>query len=156
RRALAELSPPAPDRADRLISDLAAMPGLWDRRVLDGAVGHRLAEADRRRLGDTRDPGVLVEVMTAAGVLAPATMLPVLHAAGVSADVAAGLVPAIGMPVAAAIRTLHQDWGADRLDVAAQLGATVEELRAAGCTPVELLAAAPREMLRGLDCREST
>jgi hypothetical protein len=156
RRALAQLSPPAPDRADRLVSELAATPGLWDRGVLDAAVGHRLTDADRRQLADTRDPGVLVEVLAATGVLAPSTMLQVLHAEGVTADVAAGLVPAIGMPVAEAISMLHQDWGADRLDVAAQLGWTVEELRAAGCTPVELLAAAPREMLHSLDRREST
>jgi antitoxin (DNA-binding transcriptional repressor) of toxin-antitoxin stability system len=44
----------------------------------------------------------------------------------------------------------------DRLDAAAVLGATVDELRAAGCTPAELVAAAPRETLRSLDAREST
>jgi hypothetical protein len=156
RRALAELDPPAPDRADRLVADLAVTPELWDRQVLVVAVGHRLAEDDRRRLGETMDPAVLVESMAAAGVLAPATMLKVLHAEGVPADTAAGLVPAIGMRVADAIEALHRDWGADRLDIGARLGATVEELRDAGCTPAELLAAAPRETLRSFDCREST
>ena len=40
--------------------------------------------------------------------------------------------------------------------MAALLGATAEELRSAGCTPIEMLAAAPRETLRSLDAREST
>jgi hypothetical protein len=60
------------------------------------------------------------------------------------------------MAIPDAIRLLHDTWGADRLDTAAVLGATAEELRAAGCTPVEMLAAAPRETLRSLDTREST
>jgi hypothetical protein len=132
------------------------MPALWDRELLVGVVGHRLTEPDRRRLADTRDPDELVEVMSAAGVLAPATMLRVLGAEGVAADVAVGLVPAIGLAVSEAIRVLHDEWGADRLDMGAALGADVDELRAAGCTPAELLAAAPRETLRSLDCREAT
>ena len=156
RRALADLVPLAPDRADRLVADLAAHPEVWDRGVLVAAVGHRLTEADRRQLADTGEPSRLVEAMSAAGVLAPATMLGVLHAEGVDAGVAAALVPAIGMATPEAIRMLHDTWGADRLDIAAVLGATAEELRAAGCTPVELLAAAPRETLRSLDTREST
>jgi hypothetical protein len=69
---------------------------------------------------------------------------------------AAALVPAIGMATRDAIRMLHDIWGADRLDAAALLGATAEELKASGCSPVELLAAAPRETLRSLDTREST
>ena len=36
------------------------------------------------------------------------------------------------------------------------LGATVDELRAAGCSAVEMLAASPREELRRLDAREQT
>jgi hypothetical protein len=129
---------------------------VWDRGVLVAAVGHRLAETDRRQLADTEELSRLVEPMSAAGVLAPATMLHVLHAEGVDAVAAAALVPAIGMGTSDAIRVLHDIWGADRLDTAAVLGATAEELRAAGCTAVELLAAAPRETLRSLDAREST
>src|SRR4051794_41684665 len=94
--------------------------------------------------------------MVGAGVLAPATMLAVLHAEGVEIATAIALVPALGMAVPDAIRILHDHWGADRLDVAAQLDATADELREAGCTPAELLAAAPREALRRLDEREST
>ena len=61
----------APDRADRLVADLAAHPDVWDRGVLVAAVGHRLSEADRRQLAGTGEPSRLVEAMSAAGVLAP-------------------------------------------------------------------------------------
>ena len=44
----------------------------------------------------------------------------------------------------------------DRLDAGAHLSATPDELRAAGCTTVEMLQAAPREVLRRLDTREHT
>jgi hypothetical protein len=156
RRALAGLNRPTPEQADRLISDAASTPWSWDRALLVDSVGHRLTDADRAVLASTDDPASLVETMAASGVLAPATMLRVLHAEGVTAHTAAGLVPAIGMATDDAIHTLHAEWGAERLEMAALLGATVEELRAAGCTPTELLAAAPREMLRSLDQREST
>jgi hypothetical protein len=43
RRALAEMVTLAPDRADRVIADLAAHPEVGDRHVLVSAVGHRLA-----------------------------------------------------------------------------------------------------------------
>jgi len=89
-------------------------------------------------------------------VLAPRTILEVLRAENVPVDEVVRLVPAIGLGVPDAIASIHDGWGADRLDVAASLSATVEELRAAGCTPTELLAAAPRETLRSLDSREGT
>ena len=79
-----------------------------------------------------------------------------LHHEGVDAATAAGLVPAIGLPVPDAIRELHDRWGMDRLDAGAHLSATPDELRRAGCTTAELLQAAPREVLRRLDTREHT
>jgi hypothetical protein len=156
RAALAGLTALPPDRADRLVADAASTPERWEREVLVAAIGHRLTDEDRRQLVQSPDPGVLVETMSAAGVLAPATMLRVLHAEATDAAVVAALVPAMGVPVPDAIRALHADWGMERLDAAALLGATVEELREAGCSCAELLAAAPRETLRSLDTREST
>jgi hypothetical protein len=44
----------------------------------------------------------------------------------------------------------------DRLDAGRHLSATPDELREAGCSTVELLQAAPREVLRRLDTREHT
>ena len=54
------------------------------------------------------------------------------------------------------MRELHDRWGMDRLDAGAHLAATPDELRAAGCTTVEMLQAAPREVLRQLDTRTHT
>jgi hypothetical protein len=155
-RELAAHSLLPPDQADRLVADLAAHPEIWDREILTVALGHRLTEADRGDLATSPDPVRLAETMAATDVLAPETILRVLRAEGVDGPAAVGLVPALGVPVADAIQMLHDEWGLDRLQVAAALDATVDELRAAGCTPVELLAAAPREVLRGLDAREST
>ena len=54
-------------------------------RVADGTATdaecrelERLTESDRRQLADTGEPSRLVEAMSAAGILAPATMLGVL------------------------------------------------------------------------------
>src|SRR5215217_105774 len=44
----------------------------------------------------------------------------------------------------------------ERLTAGAHLAATPDELRAAGCTTVELLQATPREVLRRLDSRPRT
>jgi hypothetical protein len=156
RRALAGLVTLAPDAIDALLADFATHPQLWDRGALVDAIGSRLSHSDRLQLAETTDPTVLVEAMAAAGVVAPATMLAVLHAEGIAAEAATALVPATGIGVADAIRILHAEWGADRLEIGAQLNATVEELREAGCGPTELLAAAPRETLRSFDEREST
>ncbi|MGD9702847.1 MAG: hypothetical protein AB7V74_10645 [Acidimicrobiia bacterium] len=153
--ALADLAVYAPDRADRFVAELAASDS-WDRSKVVGVVGHRLSDHDRQSLAATQDPMELVDALVATGVLAPRTILAVLRAEDVPMDVVVGLVPAIGLGVPEAIASIHEGWDADRLDVAASIGATVEELRAAGCTPTELLAAAPRETLRSLDSREST
>jgi hypothetical protein len=153
--ALMDLAAVAPDRANRLVHDAATSAG-WDRSTLTATVGSRLTEADRATLSATTDPEVLVVMMRNTGVLAPATMLAVLHAEHVDADTAVSLVQAIGMPIPDAIRSLHDRWGMDRVDAGQYLGATVDELRAAGCSPVEMLAVSPREELRRLDTREHT
>jgi len=54
------------------------------------------------------------------------------------------------------VRLLHDEWGVDRLAAGASIGATPADLRDAGCTAREMLAASPREELRRLDTREST
>jgi hypothetical protein len=118
-------------------------------RDVGGATGSRLTDEDRATLATTRRPGVLVEMMRNTGVLAPSTMLAVLHAEGVEPTPSSGSYrPRTAGPEA--IRFLHRDWHLPRLNAGA-LGATVDELRAAGCTAVEMLAAAPREELRRLD-----
>jgi hypothetical protein len=153
--ALMELATHAPDRANAIVHDLATN-GPWDRQHLVTAIGHRLTDTDRADLATTEDPARIVELMRNVGVLGPATMMHVLHAEGIGATTVVGLVPALGLPIPQAIRMLHGEWGTDRLDSGLALGATVEELRAAGCSAAEMLAVAPREELRRLDTREHT
>ncbi len=155
RSALIELATFTPDRANRLVAD-AANDGTWTRELLIGAVGHRLTPDDRTMLATSTEPAELVAMMQASGVLAPDTLLAVLHAEHVDGDAVVGLLADIGLPAGEAIRSVHDRWGMGRLDVAEAIGATVDDLRAAGCSQVELLAAAPRQTLRALDAREST
>jgi hypothetical protein len=119
-------------------------------------IGHRLTDADRVELATTDDPARLAELMRSVGVLAPSTMAHVLHAEGVEASSVVELVPVLGLGIPDAIRMMHDEWGSNRLDIGIELGATVEELRAAGCSAAEMLAVAPREELRRLDTREHT
>jgi len=146
----------APDRANAMIADAASSGDGWSRETLVAVVGHRLAEGDRSDLATTNDPSRLVDLMGSVGVLSPETMLRVLRAESVDLDMVVGLIPTVGLAVPDAIRQVHAGWGADRLSVGMELGATVDELRAAGCSPVEMLAASPREELRRLDTREQT
>jgi hypothetical protein len=156
RGALMQLATVAPDRANAMVHDLATNPDGWDRSRLVEIVGHRITDTDRADLTSTTDADRLVGLMRSTGVLAPETMMRVLHAEQVDTTTVIDCVPALGIRVPDAMRMLHDEWQVDRLDAGAALGATVEELRAAGCTAVEMLAAAPREELRQLDTREHT
>jgi hypothetical protein len=154
--ALMELAAVAPDRANAMVRDLAGGDGTWNRDQLVSIVGHRLTDADRVSLAETKDMRTLTRHLLDVGVLAPATILGVLHAEVASIDAVTAVVPSLGMPTSDAIRVLHRDWGVERMDAGAALGATAGELRAAGCSAIEMLAAAPREELRRLDAREET
>ena len=139
-----------------MVRDLADA-GTLTRADLDQLLGARLGDADRAMLASPEtSPADLADALVAAGALGPSTVVAVLHHEGVDAETAAGLVPAIGLPVPDAIRELHARWGMDRLDAGRHLSATPDELREAGCSPVEMLQAAPREVLRRLDTREHT
>ena len=156
RGELMVLAAAAPDRADRMVREMADS-GALTRGDLDRMLGARLADVDRAALTSSEStPAQLVDVLGATGAVGPATIVAVLHHEGVDAGVVAGLVPAIGMPVSDAIRELHDRWQMDRLDAGQHLSATPDELRAGGCTTVEMLQAAPREVLRHLDTREHT
>lgn len=109
--AMGELAHYTPERADRLIADMADRPELWDRQRLVDIVGHRLTDSDRGRLAATADPAELVDLMAATGVLVDDTMVAVLHAEGIDADTAAHLVPALGVPVADVLSQMHERWG---------------------------------------------
>jgi hypothetical protein len=68
----------------------------------------------------------------------------------------AALIPTIGLPIADGVRALNELWNVDRVIAGQMLGATVVELLDAGCTPAEMLASHPREVLRSLDARPHT
>ena len=156
RGALMTLAAAAPDRANTMIRDLADA-GTLTRADLDGLLGARLTEPDRVALtAPNTPPDRLVELLGSTGAVGPATVVAVLHHEGVEAATVAGLIPAIGLPIPDAVRELHDRWGMDRLSAGAHLAATPDDLRAAGCTTVEMLQAAPREVLRQLDTRTHT
>ncbi len=69
--------------------------------------------------------------MTTCGVLARATVVAELDHDRVDAETVAGLIPTTGLPVADAVRQLHDRWGMERRRPPF-LGVTPEELRAAG------------------------
>jgi hypothetical protein len=156
RGALLELATVTPSRANEIVRDLATGDGRWDRTDLVAVIGHRLTDTDRADLAVTRDSQRLTELMRDAGVLAPTTMLHVLRAEDFPVDGVYPIAVTIGAPVVDAIRLLHDRWDVDRLTAGRELGAEIHELRAAGCSPVEMLAVAPREELRRLDAREHT
>ena len=156
RSALLEIAAVAPSQANEMVRELATSESAWRRDDLVAVVGHRLHDDHRHELAVTQDPERLTELMRDTGVLAPATMLHVLRAEGVAVDDVYPIAATVGLPTSDAIRLIHERWDVDRLTVGHELGADVGELRAAGCTPVEMLAAAPREELRRLDQREHT
>ncbi|MAT05399.1 MAG: hypothetical protein CL424_10205 [Acidimicrobiaceae bacterium] len=156
RGALLELSAVTPSRANEMVLDLATSDASWDRDDLVAVVGHRLSDTDRHELATTEDPARLTDLLRDTGVLAPATMLHILRAEDVDVSDVYPIAATIGLPTADATRVIHQGWDVDRLTVGRELGADPHELREAGCTPVEMLAVAPREELRRLDQREHT
>jgi len=55
--------------------DLASGDGTWNRDQLVSIVGHRLTDADRTSLAETKDMRTLTRHLLDVGVLAPATIL---------------------------------------------------------------------------------
>ena len=136
-----------PVRLDQIVTDLADS-GEYTRAELAALIGHHLDESDRQRLEDP-SPGDMVDILAFAG-LTPAATVAVLHAEQVDADTMARLLPAIGIPMADAIETLRARWHLTGLQAAASLEATAAEMRDAGCTPTEVMAARPRDILQAL------
>jgi hypothetical protein len=156
RRTIVQLAAQAPQLADELIHDAAA-GGTLTRELLVDVIGHRLDPADRARLADpTVQAAEFAELLGATGVLTPPTTIAVLAHERVDVDQVAALIPTIGLPIADGVRALNELWNVDRVAAGQMLGATVVELREAGCTPAEMLASHPREVLRSLDARPHT
>ena len=70
---LMELAAVGPDRANAMVRDLASGEGVWNRDQLVSIVGHRLTDADRASLAETKDMRTLTRHLLDVGVLAPAT-----------------------------------------------------------------------------------
>ncbi|MFZ6003046.1 MAG: hypothetical protein ACOYXM_03865 [Actinomycetota bacterium] len=146
-RAARAIAVADPVRLDGIVTELAGSSD-YTRAELAALIGHHLDESDRLRLDDA-PPGELVELLGAAG-LTPATTVAVLRAEQVDADTMAGLLPTIGVPMPDAIRVLRERWDLPGIDAATALGATAQEMRDAGCSATEIMAARPRDILRAL------
>jgi hypothetical protein len=156
RRQVVQLAAQAPQLADELIHD-AATAGTLTRDLLADVVGHRLDPTDGVRLADPNlEAADLAQMLGATGVVTPPTTIAVLAHERVDAEQVAALIPTIGLPIADGVRALNELWDVDRVAAGQMLGATVTELRDAGCTPAEMLASHPREVLRSLDARPHT
>jgi len=136
-----------PARADPALAAFADSD-TYTRSELPILVGARLDPADAARLA-TAPPAELVELLGAAG-FSPATTVAVLAADHVDATTAASLLPMIGVPIPDSIVVLNERWDLPRTSAAELLDATAAEMRAAGCTPVEIMASRPRDVLRTL------
>jgi hypothetical protein len=146
-RAMRLAAMDTPARFDPVLAAFAAS-GDYSRRELTALLTSRLQSTDSARLPDAT-PAELVELLGAAGA-SPATTVTILYAEAVNAQTVAALLPTAGVPMPEAIRVLQERWDLPRAEAAELLGAPAAEMRAAGCTPVEVIATRPRDVLRSL------
>ncbi len=142
---VAAISDPA--TSDRTLAAFAN-DGLYTRADLAHLIGGRLTDHDAARIPGA-DAAELVELLGAAG-FSPATTVAVLSADGIDAATAATVLPTAGVPIPDGIRVLHERWHVPTTLAAELLDATASEMRTAGCTPVEIMAVRPRDVLRTL------
>jgi hypothetical protein len=149
RRAQRRAVATSPAGRDAAVAALTASDDYTRAELVD-LVGDVLLDETRDQLAAPETtPDTIVDALRVAGCT-PATAVAVLHAEGIDADVVAPLLPTIGVPMDQAIRVLHERWDVSRVQAAESLGATAVEMRAAGCTAVEVMAARPRDILRSL------
>lgn len=137
----------SPVGVDGVVAELATSDD-YSRTELATLTQARLLPDAQARIGDA-EPAELVELLGQAGV-SPATTVAVLRAENLDAIEVAPLLPTIGVPIADGIKVLHTQWDVPLPDAAAALDATAVEMRTAGCTPVQIMAARPRDVLRTL------
>jgi hypothetical protein len=149
RRTLRTLSARSPVDRDTTIAELADSTD-YSRDELVAVAQDALQAEELTRLADPEaSPAVIAEVLHAGGCT-PATVVRVLRAEQVEAAQLVALLPTIGVPMDHAIGILHDGWDMPRHQAAEQLGATALEMRSAGCSPAEIMAVRPREVLRSL------
>jgi hypothetical protein len=142
---IAQIADPA--RGDLALAEYATH-GDYNRAELAALVAHRLDPDAADRVA-TAAPAELVELLGAAGA-SPVTTVAILHAEGCDPTIVAEMLPVIGVPMADAIRVLHERWDLPRPEAADLLDATATEMRDAGCTATEIMASRPRDILRTL------
>lgn len=136
---------------DTAVARLAASPGYSRDQLLE-LVAPRLATAEQAALVADPAPAEVAELLGAAGITS-ATTVAVLRAEGAPAHQVGPLLPILGIPPRDAIGALHQQWGIARTHAAELVGATPAEMRAAGCSPDEIIATRPRDVLSTLPAR---
>jgi hypothetical protein len=147
RRAVRGATLRTPVGVDGVVAELATSDD-YSRDELAALTQARLLPDDQSRIAEA-EPAELVELLGQAGVT-PATTVAVLRAEHVDAADVAALLPTIGVPIADGIRALHTQWELSLPDAAEALDANATEMRAAGCSPVQIMAARPRDVLRVL------
>ncbi len=147
-RAVREASRESRVDFDTAIAELAD-GGMYTRAALVERVSPRLDGPERSALASDPAPAELVELLGAAGITS-ATTVAVLQAENLDASQVAPLLPIIGIPTAKAIEVLDARWDLDKTSAAELLGATARDMRDAGCTAAEILAARPREVIEHL------
>lgn len=145
--AAVDLPPLAPS-VDERVAAVASDSG-YSRASLVSIAETYLAPPELDRLTSASDPHEIAETLGAAGV-EPRTTVEVLRVEGFPADRVAEVVPTLGMTMPEGIRILHEGWDLSRADAAQALGATAAEMRDAGCSSREIMAARPRDVLRSL------
>jgi hypothetical protein len=144
---LMELSSPV--GLDTAISQLATSDG-YNRHALVTLAAGRLDAASAARLGEPDVTAADLAATLGDAGCTPATTVQVLHAEHTPAGDVAPILPTIGIPMTDGIRILRDGWDVPAVDAALALGATATEMRDAGCTATEILAARPRDVLRAL------
>jgi hypothetical protein len=136
-----------PTDLDAAVAELAAGDS-YDREALAALVRARLLATDADQITEA-EPSVLVTLLGAAGIT-PATTVAVLAAEQLDPTATARLLPTVGVAMADAIRVLSHRWGMPPIEASSSLDATVSEMRAAGCTPAEIMTVRPRDVMRAL------
>ena len=134
----------------------AVATNAWSRELLAAAVGDHLDPGDRSVLTDpTANARTLASVCADAGLPAD-TIVAIIAAEHFDArDVAAAAVEFGAHPIPT-MEQLRDRYNIAVIEAGGWIGATTADLRAVGATALELLQAAPREVLRELDQRPAT
>lgn len=144
-----------PAGREQLVADAAGTPA-WSRDLLVAAIGNQLDPDQRQQLTDPNLDARTVGELCAIAGLNPDTIIAVLCGERHPPDQITAIAIEHGAHPVPTMRQLHTTYQLDIATTGALLGATADQLRAAGATPRDILRAAPRDVLRQLDTRPET